>query len=99
MANNFTLLCSLHLLPSASFRLHVSLEWNINFVHEISCVKKIQCLQKFSAQNIFGQKHNAKNFSHELFGTEINTNENKANYAMSVRVCLLSIKVDKLSCQ
>ena len=30
----FTLLLSLHLLLSKSFGLHVSLEWNINFVHE-----------------------------------------------------------------
>ena len=81
MANNFTLLHSLHLPLSASFCLHFTHERNINFVHEISHIK-YNAFRKFSAQNIFGTKCNDKDFSHELFGIEINVNENKANYGI-----------------
>ena len=63
-----------------SFCLHVSLERNINFVHEISRVK-YNAFRKFSARNIFVRKRNDKNFSHELFGIEINAHENKADYS------------------
>ena len=52
---------------------------NMNFVHEISRVK-YTASRKFSGQNIFGIKRNDKNFSHKLFGIQINTNENKAKY-------------------
>ena len=90
MANNFNLLRSLHLLLSTAFCLHVSLKRNINFVHEISRVK-YNAFRKFSAQNIFGRKLNDKNFSHELFGIEINTNENKANYGNSC--CTIAAKI------
>ena len=61
MANNFTLLHSLHLLLSTSFCLHVSLKRNINFVHEISHVE-YNAFIKFSARNTFGRKRNDNNF-------------------------------------
>ena len=87
MANNFTLLRPLHLLlPTCvctSFCLHVSLEWNIKFVHEISRIK-YNAVGKFSAQNIFIRKRIDENFSHELFEIEINANENKANYSIKI---------------
>ena len=79
MVDIFTLLRSLHLLLSTSFCLLVGFEWNINFIHEILCVK-YNTFRKFLAQNIFVRKRNDENFSHELFGTEINANKNKANY-------------------
>ena len=79
MAYNIALLRSFHLLLSTSFCLHVSLQRNINFVYEISLVK-YDAFRKFSARNIFARKRNDENFSHELFGIEINANENKANY-------------------
>ena len=41
---------------------------------------KYNAFRKFSPQNIFVRKRNDENFSHELFGIEINANENKANY-------------------
>ena len=82
MANNFTLLCSLHLLLSSCFCLRVSLEQNINLVHEILFMK--YAFKKSSAQNIFGRKHNDENFSHELFGIEMNANENKAKYGKQI---------------
>ena len=81
MASNFNLLCSLHLLLSTPFCLHVSLERNINFVHEISHVK-YNASRKFLRRNIFVRKRIAENFSHELFGIEINVDENKANCGM-----------------
>ena len=95
MINNFTLLCSLHLLLSTAFCLHVSLERNINFVHNISLVK-YNAFRKFLARNIFVRKRNDDNFSHELFRTEINANENKANYSISYTVDKrISYTVDK----
>ena len=81
MASNFNFLRSLHLLLSTPFCLHVSLERNINFAHEISYVK-YNAFRKFSGQNIFVRKHIGENFSHKLFGIEINADENKANYGM-----------------
>ena len=62
MANNFNLLRSLHLLLSTSFCLHVSLKWNINFVHEISHVK-YKAFRKFLGQTIFVRKRINENFS------------------------------------
>ena len=85
MANNFNLLCFLHLLLSTSFCLHVSLKRNINFIHEISRAK-YNTFRKFSGLNIFVRKRIGENVSHELFGIEINSNENKANYGIYV-VC------------
>ena len=82
MANNFALLRSLHLLLSTCFCLHVSLERNINFVHEISRVK-YNAFGKFSAQNIFSIKRSDEKFSHELFGIEINAKEHEANYRIT----------------
>ena len=82
MANNFTLLCSLHLLLSTSFCLHASLERNINFVHEVLRVK-CNAFKKFLAGNIFVRR-NYDNFSHKSFGNETNGNENKANYGIHV---------------
>ena len=79
MANNFNLVHSLHLLLSTSICLHVSLERNINFVHEISHVK-YNAFRKFLGLNIFGRKGYDKNFLCKLFGFETNANENKANY-------------------
>ena len=84
MANYLTLPLSLHLLLSTSFCLHVSLEWNINIIHDISRVK-YNAFRKFPAQNILATKCNDKNFLHKLFEIEINTNENKANYSMSLQ--------------
>ena len=82
MVNNFTLLRSLYLLLSKSFCLHVSLERNINFVmHEVSRVKYNK-FRNFSARNSFLTKRIDDNFSHELFGIEINPIENKTNYGM-----------------
>ena len=93
MANNFTHLCSLHLLLSTSFCLHVSLEQNINFVHEISLVK-YSAFRKFSARYIFVKKRNAEKFSHELFGIEANANENKVNYGIYIEcICAFTDSV------
>ena len=80
-ANNFTYLRSFHLLLSTFFCLHVNLKWNINFVYKISHVK-YNTFRKFSARNIFIRKRNDENFAHELFGIEINANENKTNYGI-----------------
>ena len=72
-----------------SFCLHVSLKRNINIVHEILHVK-YNDFRKFSEQNIFITKRNEKNFSHKLFGIEINANENEANYGINKCVqCVL----------
>ena len=59
-----------------SFLLHVnvSLKRNMNFVHDISPVK-YNAFKKFPVQMC-----NDKNFSHKLFGIEINLIENKENY-------------------
>ena len=70
------LLRSLHLLLATPFCLHSSFEQNINFVHEISHVKYIKRIDK--------------NFSHELFGIEINENKNKANYSTYITKELLT---------
>ena len=67
------------LLLFTSFCLHVSLERNINFIHEISHMK-YNAIRKFLGQNIFIRKRIAKNFYPELFGIEIKANENKVNY-------------------
>ena len=88
MANSFNLLRFLHLLLSTSFCLHVSLEQNINFVHEISHVK-YNAFRKFSGQNIFIRKRIDNNFSHELFGIEINANEIK-QVMVSLGILLLT---------
>ena len=71
---------------STSFCLHVSLERNINFVHEISHVE-YNAFRKFSGQNIFVRFMEEK-FSHKLFGIEISVNKNKANYNRFVFVCV-----------
>ena len=81
MANNFTLLRPLHLLLSTSFCLNVSLERNINLVHEILRVK-YNTFRKFSPRNIFAAKRNDEKFSRELFVIGTNTNENKANHTV-----------------
>ena len=88
---NFNILRSLHLLLSTHFCLHVSLERNINFAHEISRVK-YDVFRLFSGGNIFVRKRIDKNFSNELFGIEIHANENKANYDSSA--CCVIAKVN-----
>ena len=45
---------------------------------------KYDTFREFSAQNIFVKKRKDENFSHKLFGIEINANENKANYGISL---------------
>ena len=47
---------------------------SMNFAREINPFKN------FSLRNLFIRKRNDKNFSQDLFGVEINANENKANY-------------------
>ena len=49
---------------------------SMNFAREINAFKK------FSARNFFVRKRNDESFPRELFGVEINANENKANYGM-----------------
>ena len=39
-------------------------------------------LRKFLAQYIFVRKRDYENFLHKSLGTEINANENKANYSI-----------------
>ena len=70
MANNFTLLGSLHLLLSTSFCSHVSLERNIKFGHEFR-TWNIMPSVNFLSRNIFFRKRSDNNFSHKFFGIEI----------------------------
>ena len=79
MANNLNLLRSLHLLLSTFFCLH---RWASNGI-SISRVK-YNALRKFSGQNIFVIKRIDENFLRQLFGIEINANENKANYGICI---------------
>ena len=44
--------------------------------------EKNKAFRKFSVRNIFVRERDDDNFSHELFGIEINANENKANYGI-----------------
>ena len=74
----FTLLHPVHLLLSTSFCLHVGLERNINFVHELRAWNTIPT-KNFHHKTIV-RKRNVEKVSHELFGIEINVNEGKANY-------------------
>ena len=62
MANNCTLLRSLYLLLSTSFCLHISLEQNINFVHEFRTWNIIYSVN-FLSQNILVRKRNDKIFN------------------------------------
>ena len=71
MANNFTLLRSLHLLLlSTSFCLHVSLEWNINFIHKISSRDNFWC-KIFSLENVTKRIFRTNNMELKLTQTRI----------------------------
>ena len=52
---------------------------------------KYNVFEKFSPQTIFVRKRNDENFLHKLFGTEINANENKANYGIQCRSSLMNL--------
>ena len=82
MADNFTLLRSLHLLLSASFCLQVSFKQNINFVREFYVWNKVSP-ENFRHQISSSETVTMENFSQKLFEIEINANENKANYGIS----------------
>ena len=43
---------------------------------------KNKVFRKFLARNFFGRERDDENFSHALFGIEINAKENKANYGI-----------------